>query len=82
MEGIRAVQDEFKQLHQQLGALQAEVPSIVDLQAQVRAKENERASLRTRVARARDKAEACAPAFRGSHCFVKHVLRVLISAAL
>jgi cell division septum initiation protein DivIVA len=70
MEGIRAIQDDFKDLHQDLEALRAEVPPIVDLQAQVRTKENQRASLRTRVARARDKAEACAPACCGNQCAV------------
>jgi intraflagellar transport protein 81 len=56
---IQALQGEFKELHQQVEEVKASMPSVDELSKMIQRKENERASLRSRTAKAKEKAQAC-----------------------
>lgn len=61
MAEIQELQGEFKELHQEVERANAGMPSVDELTKEIQRKENERASLRTRTAKAKEKAQACAP---------------------
>ena len=58
---IRTLQEDFKRLHQELDRSKGELPELDALRKQLLRRENERASLSTRIAKAKAKAEGCAP---------------------
>lgn len=55
---IQSTQEDFKVLHQSVTAAKANMPSQDELRKGIQRKENERASLNTRIVKARDKAQA------------------------
>lgn len=55
---IHSAQEDFKAIHQSVEAAKANMPSQDELRRAIQRKENERASLNTRIVKARDKAQA------------------------
>lgn len=55
---IQELQGDFKELHQQVEEAKGSMPSVEELTKSIQRKENERASLRARTAKAKEKAQA------------------------
>eukprot|EP00892_Ulva_mutabilis_P001157 jgi/Ulvmu1/11041/UM007_0222.1 len=55
---IQTAQEEFKAVHQAVEAAKSSMPSQEELRKAIQRKENERASLNTRIVKAKDKAQA------------------------
>lgn len=70
MAEIQELQGEFKELHQEVEQAKAGMPSVDELTKAIQRKENERASLRTRTAKAKEKAQACAASPATASCFI------------
>jgi hypothetical protein len=56
---ISALQQEFIELHKAFEAARAEVPPVEEVRRNILRRENERASLSSRIAKAKEKAERC-----------------------
>jgi len=74
---IRELQEQFKALHQSLEASKQEFPEPEQMRKAISRRENDKASLATRIVKAKDKAETCAPTCTLERCRAPRPLQPL-----